>query len=1621
MLSTASASYNIQSQVESKQSSTDNTYSGLNDTIRSGDTGKYSSFGSDVRQGTMMKTSTPNAQGETYEMYNWGRNSIQTAEGMIAVDNNWAASGDHYASPANSAIQAILIGGSTTEAALRMNYYQYDYQAGSYDDLGSEIDIYFDGIYDMAVVPTVSPTELQSFATGAATTCTDQTKCDMDGWELITTLCADNNCASSTYESSLYLLNGGYGLERMNWAITTNAVDKTLVYEYRNAFEGDAYEMSVKTSQHSDWEKLWIGDNLQANGNKMQYELQQTGGTGTGQDATAAHFATPISGMTPTAYGCDSTPDSQHTVDDTFVCGELPTTVNMFRKAGDILVFSVSIDYDSLALMNTSGTLTVVTYDPSVSFDSVQFADASAGEGNDWKFGVDRDGCEVYRYSCSASGQKEDYGEYWLGDGWCGDTSISWKEGNAGCRFSGLTDSMILGFDNWNAQAMNTKLASMPLFDSTHDFDGAVIEMEVDRATWQQSANTYGWQGGLNLELGLQSVAYTDGTWFPSMTATTGVDGGWMETCFNGYVDVYALPENVWHVWQNEAKWGYNYGSLEYPASQGGVTNVPNSNKWIIEGDGDAGWDEYGYSKGVTKVDQFPFSDGPNYERPHAGTSYVESNSKYWEHPNQLGYSGDADLTDAEMKINMFHAQENDAFGGYGFTPFNDHLFDKHFEQGGSGVNDKPGKDADIEFASSSFNQVADYWDINFYNPGNYNVKDSASQNSGLATYHVNTVELGSETTDFCYDPISWSAQDRDDSTGASIESEFHIKHDTSSGESILNIPLKSGYGASPLTDSTFENGYNLLNKGWVDSETDDTIGIVFLIDIRGRSSGINPTTGTLTAHKPQTEVCWGDWAGGTEEIDEISDDVDDFCLDEGGLVLNARNNKAFSSFSGETPCRNAKPPTSGGLSQSGGNNPDEAFWCGLNLDTPFSDWESFRLMGMTLPVTETFDDDNDGVDNDVDDCPDTLEGAVVDDVGCSQSQNNDRDPDFDEDNNTVTIYNAYQNDVDNDGVKDSNDICDRLQNSWHSTYVSGTRTIGYGLPTSLNTENRYGGPNGPSVYWGNQDLYGVEIRGAAADINSYTAAVADAWELVVDLTTGNRQGVGPTGCPSSEPVTDPDPLPIGACTAAEPDNGLINFAWEDNDNDGQYDEDWHDGFDNDNDGLIDEDRIDDCDLDQITWVYDSQFTGALDLSQATNINGTYNLHISGKVVAENNTGIASGNSYKTSLWNASDTNWDSIYGTGGNAGILAANAMMIQDDGYLTERFSCVALTGIQATQMRMYVDTWVPDENHLRTDMIYSEWTTSPYGDVNDGFWAPYGKTSFDGTTNGDDYGWYEGLTEKHRNDVAASTSAGVWPNRAGPYTTNTAIEMPMAEGYYKITCVATQEATITSSTGVTTTTSAQARTSMVVLALEPCDNGISPTLEDVNGLQYTTTWNCDEPPVTGGGSDIGESAGDFWDALIGSAIALVVLAMFIALASLLWFIDRKESAVGVTLIGLGFASAFFIESVPLEETTANLWGTIAHLFIAGGIITAFLPYDNQPGKVAAVSATIGVWGLIHSLNANLDDGLNLGGLEDYLIPAISGAAITIAVIGLALGIFGAAVELQIVDDPTGLLEED
>ena len=101
ILGTVAGSANITEDVikPAEDQGVDDQYSSDNYTFRGPGHPDYlageNSFGTNTLRGTNHATSTPNL-GETFDSYSWGRNTIQTVEGMKAADNTWAVAGTSY-------------------------------------------------------------------------------------------------------------------------------------------------------------------------------------------------------------------------------------------------------------------------------------------------------------------------------------------------------------------------------------------------------------------------------------------------------------------------------------------------------------------------------------------------------------------------------------------------------------------------------------------------------------------------------------------------------------------------------------------------------------------------------------------------------------------------------------------------------------------------------------------------------------------------------------------------------------------------------------------------------------------------------------------------------------------------------------------------------------------------------------------------------------------------------------------------------------------------------------------------------------------------------------------------------------------------------------------------------------------------------------------------------------------------------------------------------------------------------------------------------------------------------------------------------------------------------------
>lgn len=464
------------------------------------------------------------------------------------------------------------------------------------------------------------------------------------------------------------------------------------------------------------------------------------------------------------------------------------------------------------------------------------------------------------------------------------------------------------------------------------------------------------------------------------------------------------------------------------------------------------------------------------------------------------------------------------------------------------------------------------------------------------------------------------------------------------------------------------------------------------------------------------------------------------------------------------------------------------------------------------------------------------------------------------------------------------------------------------------------------------------------------------------------------------------------------PDDGT--HLYEDNDGDGRIDEDPRNDKDDDNDGLIDEDPWDDCPNDGTDQHFDKTFPGSVDMVfYQENSEGT-RIVVTGQpmFLAENDSGQASGNGNK--VHNASKQVWESITGSMNSSSVNAArNQFLILHDDYATPSAQCQGLmNNHQNVYVRINVQVFVPTND----PNMQIEHSQAPYL----GMWVDYGPVNFDLDGSTVHSGWN---TESNPNSADKPQSSTNYGSGLG-VRDDVRKDLHLGEGYYAIVC----QGSVSQVTSTGESVTAQASQVVEVMAVELCDNGELPVPATPEGA-------C----ISGGGSDSGLSDGlsDFWDAVTGSLLALGILVLIIAGAAIFWFIDMKKSAIATAILGLGVALAFFTQEVTVEVGTAETLGTLAHLSIAGAIFLYAYSLDGEtnPAVLSLALGIIFLWGLVHALDSTLDGGLDIiGELSESLIPALPGAAWAITVIAGGGFLFSTLVALNVVDDPTGLLDD-
>ena len=1545
--------------------------------------GDYSAgFAGESDMGMYRQTTAPDQNtGEIKHQYAFGKNYFQTyisGEGIVsqianndfAIDtaNNFINSGTQ--SQVDNLLRVTVPGGQTTSVSVSTAYVGYELQPGATDFEGSNVKITFSGLYDgVMVAPTAQPTPTQNHVlrTGDMTDCTTLNNCEVDGWEAIMPMCEAFNCTASSagHETSLYLGNGVYSLQRMNWNVLTDQTEDFLVYDMQpfeqelQAHATEDFEIQYKSEADGEWQTLADLENTPV-AHKYQYRI-----FGVGDNLSTM---TPIYGFTPNAIVCTAKTANNATGDQGTggdCDSKLQQETTLYRK-GDAVIISTGIASTENYTASAGDT---ILFDPSVHYydnmrsagDTFWASDSEADVGtsdSEWRIGVDRDGSALYDYPSSRAAQSNNFNEYEIGDGWCQDNSVEWDEGNAGCRFSPLTNSN----DHWDSNAPNNALASTPIFDTTTDFDGMVVEMAIDRGEWIQNGRS-GWND-IHLELGLQAPAYHNSG------SSTGTIKGWFETCFNGYVDIYIMPENDWQTWYEQAYWQYQYSPYASSGYNTGNANFPSSLEWAIEGDDEFGYDEYWYNPGTDYNDD-GYTKGPGdiHEMDSAG-------SNYWKHPYSFGYGGFSN--GAEMAINPFnyhHDASPSDVEGLGTRLFNDHFEDG----GGAGSSDDAPGNGNQEYIDgthkSSFDQVHDFWDINMYDANDFpngpqNEMDASSGAigangvggpiSGLSLYHQQTIRLGSNSQDFCYDPISTTGTQRNDPSGVAIEpdSAVLLEHDSASGETSLNIEIGSNF-YGPLSFAGTRGVSELIDMGYLENSADTTIGFTMLIDVRNKNG-------------PSSEACWADWSSLRDEVDDISSGGRDFCLDKNGWdSFSDRDGVSFSSFSSDTSCVSDEP-----ASTQTGQNPDRAFWCGLNFETAFSDRMSVQVKAETAPFNPNKDTDGDGVADSFDDCANTPVGTTVDVFGCP--------------------------DQDGDGISDVDDECPTDPTNTCNENTSGTEqgncydnidNDGDGYTDWADADcNGKGGSNdvdNDGVYDKFDQCDRLNGDGAAQDKSSYTSS-----QHAEFLANPQDYNVGVDGCPI--PKGDDGEYPMNDCPQGQNDAGI--YTWEDNDGDGRIDEDPIDGIDNDRDGRLDEDPLDDCLYDGTDVRYDALFDGSMEVILETQEQtGYWDAH-GATMIAENGSGATSGNADK--IFNSSYEK---------SHGVLAsddlANARLIEHDNWYDSRLVCaVNGMGTKTVTMRGYLSVWVSNEYLEEANRGGIQ---NPNGDGTQGAWLNYGTSIAGSSTLAT--ATHSGYAYTNTgNDNILSSTATTQNDNFGIVTDMLIFYPHFGEGYYKYECVATYQTTATGSSQVV---NAQGYTSTVFTAIEMCEDGTSPT-PAVPGEGVCAS--------SGGGSDIGDSVSDFWDYLTDALLALGVLILIIAGAAVLYFTGREQQAVGLAIIGIGLTLALFVSNVNVEDSTKDILGTVAHVGILTGTLIALMGMFTERTQFVVNTIVYGgfsFWFIIHAMSLmgsdDMMDWVSDSFMADLIVPAFPIVALLAAIATTGLAILNLVLALNFVDE--------
>ena len=1460
------------------------------------------------------------------------------------------------------------------------NYENYEYRPGQVDRGTSsdtmitinENDLRFVGWYDEKISQSnfqqyqAQSLSNNAFVVPSMSSCEEiaNYNCFMDGKDLFLPLCEDANCSSSDHNSFVQIGNAVQSNNAGLWAMHSDVTDKNLVVElglptlYNETDEWG--KIMYRDGGSNEWLEFTPGNMITSRYIEIGFIYDQSYFTSKcEQSSTDADKRTwcimphdfvmqsPQAELLDTSTGINTR-------------AQINTTV-LWPSNTNSAILSFEVDHSTVNVNDpTNFTADYLVLDPSVAYTSnannlTYFRNGVFdGHSSGWKAGVDRDGGNIYGYGQSAGDgfafqweednwytsplyddlgfvdKTGDWGKMKVGDGWCG----SGYTESAGCRVQGM-GSGSFGFGiggHWNMPA-DSGLASLPLIDSTSDFDGLVYDMEISKSAFMADSSAGGWDQG-SIEIGLQALGYapigSSAGSYSGLGDLVGGEGGWYENCFNGYLDVYMVPQFDFDNWYGHATYGFPYsptgmgmgGSGTYAGQATPYDNVNPGDysniNWEIAPDGDWGPDEYWYEEIGSSNNDFSLNSDSGHDGHTDGPEYWsmdKDDADYWGHP----YMSSTGVFNrgADMKVNPFHGER---------TEDGENIDDRELERIGvepvytgyraPGAYNEAYLDGTYD---SSFNHQYDFWDINAYpdtsgydNSGNptgmYDSSVGSIQSDGsfkprsaLGDYHLQTVRLGSDLADFCYDPISNTGIARNNASGLAIEPDQNqlLQHNSVKGQSVLNIAIDnndpgvywSEFGYAQRSTTT-----QLVQNGWLESSTDTTIGFTMMVDIRG-------ITG------PNEAVCWGDWSTATDEFDGNAgdwqlynpnqligqgstpylwpqSDRSSFCLDENGADWNYGDGVPFSEYIGDTPCLSDRPASGSQL----GQNPDQGFWCGLNLISPDSSEPMITLKFASAPHVEPVDSDLDGVSDDNDDCPGTPAGATVDENGCESTT-------------PLPPYGGY-NDYDGDSVADIMDRCD-LQNGYSNGYYD----------------------DWPWYTITNHTIY----------LNSNPKPPVDSFGCPY-----YNYGILPPGGSGQNETNNGGNL---ECTTSQRDIGI--WGWEDNDGDGLIDEDWSvDGIDQDGDGLDGEDPFDDCEDDGIDLIADVAFVGRLETTISQNFDGIYRPTNGHLLTAENGTGDVS------ELYDANVEDYLL------SKQITTINNTQAMSNHFIqTDNFRNVALqcnwngprigNVLPIMQASLYV--WIADsalqqvsgnQNINTTGIHYSD-ITNPIGSYLDpsgtgatGRYMPYGHFDEDnGANSRNSHGWSYELSNQFKVKYATpSVSAN-----------EVILEPTLAEGTYKFLCTAQIGNSMNSGQAYTTS----AFTTHTFTALETCPDGNAPN-------PPTAYYGVCEDGSGGGGNVFVDQTENAFTAIFDSVITLAIILIGFAIGALAWFTERRGLALSVGLLSVGVGLSYLVSTGELSGDAESIIRYVGW----GGIIIGSTLSASRIGLIAQLFTQIGLF---------------------------------------------------------------